>query len=912
MRIFRLAGFLAFAILLTSVAAAMVGDGSLPASAATKLTTPTDVVTNSATTGPPELGTSVTFTASVAGPSGSKTPTGKITWLVSGSGGATACKTSKTALSAGKATCAITVSSAGTYVVSDTYGGDTTYSGVTSATDTLAVAQGSAVDVVSDSATASKPATLGGSVTFTATLTGPSGWKAPTGKITWSVSGTAGVTACKTSKTTLTAGVATCVLTTSGVGTYAVSDTYGGDTLYTAVSSNTELVTVAGSVPTSIPVLDWHELNNGCASTLAVCNGPDVESVSTAQLTAELSYLVSQGYHTVTPAQYEAWTEGSQTPLPTNPILLVADNGIEGFLAGAQPILQADGFTMAVAVVTGFADGAGGVCTEPAYESGCPGANEDGNWDATWAQLAALSPSVYNFIVESGTGGHFYQTYDPNCAAFYACKVPGETDAAYEARVESDLSAGQSEIISKLGASRFTAGVWVVPYSNDGYTACTQTNCTPQTYDGPAGWLTSWTAQNYPVAFVEDAFRNGVQNERFRIDVQGWMTESTFESTLTSAIAAGDFTLTHTAPVLAAPTAVVTDSSGSGSATLGGSVTFTATLAGPAGAPAPTGNVTWTVSGTAGATGCTTSTSALNAGTATCAITVSGSGTYVVSAAYGGDQNYTSATSSPDTVTAPPSPPPTSTNPVAAIPVISMDSVTMTPTQVEAELAYLQASGDHTIAAAAYVSWAESNTVALPSNPILLTVTGGNESFLAAISPYLVNDGYSAVDFVSTAQADLGGSSATWAQLAALTPSAWQFSFSSGANGGTLVPSDPSTCDVYYACEATGEGDSAYQSAVMNDIGAGRLELDNQLWMQTVNDFMWSAPFGDAGQAGQEYNGPAGWLSLWASYVFPVVFVSGGASGDNQHNALDLNGSTTEAAFESTLSSDEQNGTFNG
>jgi hypothetical protein len=43
-----------------------------------------------------------------------------------------------------------------------------------------------------------------------------------------------------------------------------------------------------------------------------------------------------------------------------------------------------------------------------------------------------------------------------------------------------------------------------------------------------------------------------------------------------------------------------------------------------------------------------------------------------------------------------------------------------------------------------------------------------------------------------------------------------------------------------------------------------------------------------------------------------VVFVSGGASGDNQHNALDLNGSTTEAAFESTLSSDEQNGTFNG
>ena len=911
MRKLRLAGFLTSAILFTSVAAATVGAGSLPASSAIKLTTPTNVVTNSATTGSPQLGTSVTFTATVAGASGAKTPTGRITWSVSGSGGATACKTSKTTLTAGTATCAITVSKAGSYVVSDSYGGDTTYAAVKSAADTVAVTQASAVNVVSDSTTASNPASLGGSVTFTAKLTGPSGLKAPTGTITWSVSGSAGITACKTSKTILTAGSATCVLTTSGVGTYTVSDTYGGDANYSTVSSNTDVVTVAGAVPTSIPVVDWHELNNGCASTVAVCNGPDEESVSTAQLTAELSYLVSQGYHTVTPAQYQAWTEGSQTLLPTNPILLVADNGIESFLAGAQPILKADGFTMAVAVVTGFADGAGGVCTEPAYESGCPGANQDGNWDATWAQLAALSPSVYNFIVESGTGGHFVQTYDPNCTAFYACKVPGETDAAYEARVQSDLSAGQSDIISKLGAGRFTAGVWVVPYSNDGYTACTQTGCTPQPYDGPAGWLTSWTAQNYPVAFVEDAFRNGVQNERFRLDAKGWMTESNFESMLTSGIAAGDFTLTHTAPVLASPTDVVTDSSGSGSATADQSVSFTATLAGPSGSAAPTGTVTWSVSGTAGATACTSSTSALNAGTATCAITVSAPGTYVVSAAYGGDQNYTSATSSPDTVTVPP-PPPTSTNPVAAIPVISMDSTTMTPTQVQAELAYLQAAGDHTIAAADYVNWAEGHTVALPANPILLTVTGDNESFLAAVNPYLVSDGYSAVDFVSTAQADLGGSSATWAQLAALTPSAWQFSFSSGANGGTLVASDPSTCDVFYACEATGEGDSAYQSAVMNDVGAGRLEVDNQLWMQTVNDFMWSAPFGDAGQAGQPYNGPAGWLSLWASYVFPVVFVSGGASGNNQHNALDLNGSTTEAAFESTLSSDQANGTFNG
>jgi hypothetical protein len=510
--------------------------------------------------------------------------------------------------------------------------------------------------------------------------------------------------------------------------------------------------------------------------------------------------------------------------LPANPILLIADNGIENFLAGAQSILKSDGFTMAVAVVAGFADGASGVCSEAKYQPGCPSANDNG-WDASWAQLSALSPSVYNFIIESGAAGHFVQTYDPNCTAFYACMVPGETTAAYEARVKSDLTTGQSEVISKLGGSRFTSGLWVVPYSDDGYTACTQSACTGQPYDGPAGWLTSWTASNYPVAFVEDAFRNGLQNERFRIDVQGWMTESEFESYVTQDLAAGDFTLVNTPVVPPTPPVVP-----------------------------PT----------------------------------------------------------PPALPPPPPAPPTSTAPVAAIPVLSLDSTTMSPAQAEAELAYVSTAGFHSVTSATYVTWTQGATVALPANPILLTVTGGNAAFLAAITPYLVSYGYSAVDFVSTQQADAGGVSATWAQLAALTPSAWQFSFSSGASGGTPVATDPTSCDYFYACMAASESASTYQNRVANEIGTGRTELDNSLWMQTVDDNLWSPPFGDVGQAAQPYNGPAGWLSLWASWVFPVVFVSGGASGQNEHNVLDLSGSTTEAAFQATLTSDLANGIFNG
>jgi hypothetical protein len=851
---------------------------------------------------------------------------------------------------------------------------------------------------------------LGASVTFTIKVSGPARSTTPTGIVTWSVSGTAGVTSCKASTTTLSSGTATCSLTASNSGTYVVSGTYGGSRYYAKVTSAPSTVTVAGSVPTSIPVFAWHELNNGCASTAPICNAADPESVSTAQLTAELGYLASHGYHTVTPSQYEAWTEGSHALLPPNPVLLVADNGIESLLSGVQPILKADGFTMTVAVISGFADGASGVCPEPTYEPGCPVANDNG-WDATWSQLAGLSPSLFNFIIEAGTAGHFVQTYDPSCTAFYACKVTGETDASYEARVASDLSTGQAKIIAQLGSSRFTSGLWVVPYSDDGYPACSDPGCVAQSYDGPPGWLTSWTAKTFPVAFVQDAFRNGVQNERFRIDVQGWMSETQFESMLTSDTSLGDFTLTHTSgprpteavtdstaaspaalggsvtftatvagpagtatptgtltwsvtgpgtpatctatataldatgtatctlptPAagtytvtasyggdgnyaatlvadtvkvpLATPTVVVSDSTATTPATLGGSVTFTATVTGSPGAASPSGTVTWSVGGTGLATACAASTTGLNgSGTATCSVPTPTGGTYVVSSSYGGDGNYLPAGSAPDIVTVASA---KSTNPVASIPVVSWDSTTMTQTQVGAELAYLAAAGYHTINAADYVSWAQSQTVALPANPILITVTGGNAAFLSAVTPTLVSAGYSAVDFVSTQQADSGGSSATWVQLAALNPAAWQFSFASGASGGTLVASDPSTCNIYYACKAPGETDAAYEARVANEIGIGRLKLDNGLWMQTVNDFLWSPPFGDAGQSGATYNGPAGWLPLWASDVFPVVFVSGKASGNNEHTVLDVTGTLSESSFESTLVADLADSLFN-
>jgi hypothetical protein len=301
--------------------------------------------------------------------------------------------------------------------------------------------------------------------------------------------------------------------------------------------------------PASIPALVYHEIDNGCTPVAAQCNATDVEASSERQVADEFAYLYSHGYRTITGAQYVAWAKHERVALPAKPILLTDDNGIGNFLEYAQPLLQRYGFTLVAFIVTGFADGAAGNCAPAVHvddqgkpgvislQPGCPQADE--NWDLTWPQLRALGPA-YSFGLEAGSSGHYVQSYDHACQVFYACKLPGETTAAYEKRVRSEQAKGLAELDANL-PGRVNNAMWVVPYGDLGYKRCPQQSCTPQPSDGPKGWLVRYAAARYPVVFVEDAFRNGVEHEHFRFDVQGWMTATYFEHTLTADIAHGEF-----------------------------------------------------------------------------------------------------------------------------------------------------------------------------------------------------------------------------------------------------------------------------------------------------------------------------------------------------------------------------------
>ena len=312
-----------------------------------------------------------------------------------------------------------------------------------------------------------------------------------------------------------------------------------------------EPVRLSYARPASIAVLVYHQLDNGCAATSLVCRGHEVESISERQFGENLAWLYSHGFRTVTAAQYAAWAQGKRVALPAKPVFLTDDNGIDNMLPAATLLLQRFGFTMTAMVITGFADGASGHCEPPeimtstgpiSAQPGCGTANK--NWDMTWQQLQALPASTWSFALEAGQSGHFVQDYDPTCRVFLTCKEPGETTAEYEQRVVAELSSGQAELRSQLGTHVSTT-MWTVPYSDLGYRRCNQADCTPQPTTGPPGWLTAYAAEAYPVVFIEDAYRNGVEHERFRFDVQGWMTQQYFGSALTADLRDGDFTFHH-------------------------------------------------------------------------------------------------------------------------------------------------------------------------------------------------------------------------------------------------------------------------------------------------------------------------------------------------------------------------------
>jgi len=225
--------------------ATTVGPGSASATLHSQTVTVPITVTLAPTTtalgtsvNPSNFGQAVTFTATVtSGVAG--TPSGTVTFTIDGVPGLTVPLN-------GAAQASFTTSSLspGNHPVFATYNGDPTYATSTSPTVTQTVNSAPSTTTIGSSV---NPSTGGQAVTFTATVTG--GFAPPTGTVTFTVDGVAGLPVPLNGS-----GQATFTTSALAPGSHPVFATYNGDATYATSTSSTltQLVNPAPSTTTVV------------------------------------------------------------------------------------------------------------------------------------------------------------------------------------------------------------------------------------------------------------------------------------------------------------------------------------------------------------------------------------------------------------------------------------------------------------------------------------------------------------------------------------------------------------------------------------------------------------------------------------------------------------------------------------
>lgn len=225
---------------------------------------------------PSDFGTSVTFTATVAGTGG--TPGGQVTFKDTFNGSTNNIGTG-TLDGTGTATFTTSTLAVGSHTITAVYAGDSTFTGSASSPLTQTVNQAANTTVIISS---SPSAAFGDSVTFTATVNGTS--SVPTGTITFSD----GATSIGSAQLTPTGfpDEASTTFTTSllAVGVHTITAAYGGDINNGSSSSSlTQTITQATPTVTIATDINPSTLNQTVTftATIAAING--VQPTGTAQ-----------------------------------------------------------------------------------------------------------------------------------------------------------------------------------------------------------------------------------------------------------------------------------------------------------------------------------------------------------------------------------------------------------------------------------------------------------------------------------------------------------------------------------------------------------------------------------------------------------------------------------------------------
>jgi hypothetical protein len=111
------------------------------------------------------------------------------------------------------------------------------------------------------------------------------------------------------------------------------------------------------------------------------------------------------------------------------------------------------------------------------------------------------------------TSAHSPERDHRGCPYSYSCQRPGESAAAYQARVEEDINAGIAAEKRELG-DRVNSQMWAVPFND-----LAQDGTQPQSGTEPARWLQGYAEQKFAVVFVDG--RTSRDDQHYRYEVHG-------------------------------------------------------------------------------------------------------------------------------------------------------------------------------------------------------------------------------------------------------------------------------------------------------------------------------------------------------------------------------------------------------
>ena len=635
---------------LTMIASGPGANDQLNVAVANPRYVPTPTIAVRTAPAAPTVGNTLSFTAVVTPPVSGPAPTGTLSWVIGVSTGTAPNCTTTTALASDAnpanpyevaATCTVSGALAATYTASASYGGDAHYN-TASGSGTVTVAR--AIPAVSVPGSPASP-TYGSTLTFTATVTPPTGGVTPTGTVAWTIAAPAG-SAPTCANTNLNGGVTSCSISNAVVGSYSVVASYQGDGNYFAATGSSNTLTVpkvaptvtvdgapsnpvygatitftatvspASGAPTPTGTVTWSiAVTTGTAPTCAAStlSGSGTATCSVTGATVR-SYTATATYAGNATYLAAAATGNTLTVPKLTPTLVVV----------GTPANPTTGSTLTfTATVTGATGGptlAGALAwSGVACTTTTPLAVNGVTATATCTVASAL-PGLYTATAAYTADASYTNATGANNPLTVAKAIPGMAVSGSPASpVYASTLTFTATLSPSSGGPNPTGSVTWTITSPSGTTP----TCAASTLTG--GVATCTVANAVPGGYGVTATYAGDGN---------YLGASASSATLSVP------KVTPTVTIVGTPA----------NPTYASTVTFTATVTPAGGAPTPTGTLTWTLTGTTAT--CATSTLTAS-GRATCTVANVTPGSYTASATYQGDTIYTTKPGTSNTLTVP-------------------------------------------------------------------------------------------------------------------------------------------------------------------------------------------------------------------------------------------------------------------